>query len=448
MNRKISDLTSGPLASQILIFSLPLMLSNALQVMFNMADLAVLGQYVGSHALGAVGSTTILVSLFTGLLIGMGTGINILTAVAIGAKRRKDIVCTVHTAAVVSLIYGLLLMMLGVCFTRPILELLHTKEELIEDAVRYLHIYCLGMPGTALYNFGNAVYSAAGNTRRPLFFLTLAGAVNVILNLFFVLVMHMTVDGVAVASITSQYISGILLVATLFFAKEDFQLRFSHLQHMNRRKAKQILGIGLPAGCQNAIFALANLFIQYGVNSFDATLVSGNSAAANADALVYDTMAAFYTACASFMGQNLGAKKRERVRNSYLICLGYSFGLGLGIGLLLELFGRQFLGFFTTDAAVVDAGMKRLTIMGFSYCISAFMDCTIYANRALGKSVIPMIIVILGSCVFRIAWVYTIFAWYQTIPSLYLLYSASWTLTAAAEILYFRQVYRKRMALL
>ncbi len=448
MNRRNSDLTTGPLARQILVFSLPLMLSNALQVMFNMADVAVLGRFVGSNALGAVGSTTILVSLFTGLLIGMSAGINILTALHIGAKHRRDVVRTVHTAAVVSLIYGTFLMVIGIVFARSILELLHTKNELIDDAVRYLRIYSLGMPGMALYNFGNAVYSAAGNTRRPLVFLTMAGVVNVILNLFFVLVMHMTVDGVALASITSQYISGILLVTTLFFTKENYRMRFSYLRHINGQKAKQILGIGVPAGCQNAIFALANLFIQYGVNSFDAVMVSGNSAATNADALVYDTMAAFYTACASFMGQNLGAKNRERVRNSYLICLGYSFGLGLGLGLLLEIFGRQFLGCFTADSAVVDAGMKRLTIMGFSYCISAFMDCTIYANRAFGKSVVPMVIVILGSCVFRVAWAYTVFAWYRTIPSLYLLYSVSWTLTAVAEILYFRQVYRQRMALL
>ncbi|MCD8121403.1 MAG: MATE family efflux transporter [Clostridiales bacterium] len=448
MNRRNSDLTTGPLARQILAFSIPLMLSNALQVMFNMADVAVLGQFVGSGALGSVGSTTILVSLFTGLLIGMSVGINILTALHIGAKHRRDVVRTVHTAAVVSLIYGTFLMVVGVVFARSILELLHTKEELIEDAVRYLRIYSLGMPGVALYNFGNAVYSAAGNTRRPLVFLTMAGVVNVILNLFFVLVMHMTVDGVALASITSQYISGILLVTTLFFTKENYRMHFSYLRHFNGQKAKQILGIGVPAGCQNAIFALANLFIQYGVNSFDAVMVSGNSAAANADALVYDTMAAFYTACASFMGQNLGAKNRERVRNSYLICLGYSFGLGLGLGVLLEIFGRQFLGFFTTDTAVIDTGMKRLTIMGFSYCISAFMDCAIYANRALGKSVVPMVIVILGSCVFRVAWVYTVFAWYRTIPSLYLLYSVSWILTGIAETLYLRHVYRERMALL
>lgn len=206
--------------------------------------------------------------------------------------------------------------------------------------------------------------------------------------------------------------------------------------------AGYLIQIGLPAGLQNGIFQVANLFIQAGVNTFDATMVAGNSAAANADALLYDSMAAFYTACGSFMGQNYGAGKRKRVRNSYLVSLAYSFGIGTIGGIALVIFGRQFLGLFTNDPAVVDAGMKRLTIMGFSYGFSAFMDSAIAASRALGKSVIPTVIVIIGSCIFRMVWVNTVFAYFKTIPSLYLLYIFSWGITAVVEIIYWVYVYR------
>ena len=219
-------------------------------------------------------------------------------------------------------------------------------------------------------------------------------------------------------------------------------LRFKEVR-LDARKAREILALGVPSGGQNAIFAIANLFIQAGVNSFDATVVAGNAAAANADGLIYDVMAAFYTACASFMSQNLGAGRRERVIRSYFISLGYSFFAGGILGMTLLLFGRPFLSLFTNDPAVAQAGMERLTIMSFSYAVSALMDCTIAASRGLGKSVVPMIIVIMGSCVFRVAWVYTVFAYFHTITSLYLLYIFSWTITGVAEALYFARCYRR-----
>ena len=211
--------------------------------------------------------------------------------------------------------------------------------------------------------------------------------------------------------------------------------------------AERILMLGVPAGLQNAIFAIANLFIQAGVNSFDSLMVKGNSAAANADAMVYDAMAAFYMACASFMSQNYGAGKLDRVKKSYFIALAYSFGLGAVLGGGLLVFGRQFLALFTTESAVIDAGMKRIMVMGWAYCTSAFMDCTIAASRGLGKTVIPTVIVVLGSCVFRVIWVYTIFAHFHTIPALYLLYPCSWILTALAEIAYFASCYKRAMAI-
>ena len=441
------DMTRGPLAKQILTFSLPLICSNLLQVLFNLADLAVVGQFVGATALGSVGSTTTLVTMFTGFLIGLGGGINVLAARFYGARDNIRFGKLLHTAAILSLSLGILLSIFGVTCARPIFQLLKTKDDLIDGAALYLRIYLLGMPGLALYNFGSAILSALGDTRRPLRFLTFAGVLNIVLNLFFVLVVRMEVAGVALASIISQYLSAVLILIALTKNDAPFALKKSALR-LDRTSALEIIRLGIPAGLQNCIFAMANLFIQVGVNSFSSTMVAGNSAAANADSLIYDVMAAFYTACASFMGQNYGARNRERIRKSYFISLAYSFAVGLMLGLLLELFGRQFLGLFSPEPDVIDAGMRRLTIMGFSYGFSAFMDCTIAASRALGKSLVPTVMVILGSCVFRIIWVYTVFAWFQTIPSLYLVYICSWTITAIAEIAYFASVYKKQVATL
>lgn len=439
------DLTKGNLWKQIFVFSLPLMISNLLQVLFNMADIAVVGRFAGSIALGAVGSTTTLVTLFTGFLIGMAGGVNVLIARYLGAKRPKEVEDATHTAVMICLLTGIVIMAAGLLFAYDILSLLHTKDELIAGAALYLRIYFLGMPALAIYNYGNAVFSAVGNTKKPLYYLTAAGMINIILNLFFVIVCKLDVAGVALASVISQYISAILILGSLFRSKEVYGLCLSKLR-LNGKMASAILTIGLPSAVQYGIFQLANLFIQFGVNTFDATMVAGNSAAANADGLVYDVMAAFYTACSSFIGQNYGARDKERVRKTYWITLTYSFGAGVVIGLALELFGRQFLGLFTPEAAVIDAGMKRLVIMGFSYAFSAFMDNAIAASRGLGKSVVPTVIVIMGSCVFQIIWVYTVFAYFGTIPSLYLLYIFSWSITAIVEMIYFRKVYRRQMA--
>ena len=447
MKQNMQDLTEGSLGKKILIFSVPLMLSNLLQVLFNMADIAVIGQFAGSLSLGAVGSTATLVTMFTGFLIGLSGGINVLTALYYGAKDRESLSKTIHSAALVSLIMGVLLLVLGVGLSEWMLTMLKTREELLDKAVLYLRIYYLGMPALAIYNFGNAVYSAVGNTKKPLYYLGFSGVLNIILNLFFVIVCHMDVAGVALASIISQYVSAVLILQALLRSKDIYALHPGKLR-MDRELTRDILKLGMPSGLQNVIFQFANSFVQMGVNSFDATMVAGNSAAINADAMVYDVMAAFYTACGSFMGQNYGAGKKKRVRNSYLISLAYSFGIGLILGVSLVIFGRSFLSLFTRDAAVMDAGMYRLTIMGFSYCISAFMDCTIAAARAMGKSIAPMFIVIMGSCVFRVIWVYTVFAYFHTIPSLYLLYVFSWSITAVAEILYFIRIYKQKMALL
>lgn len=442
MKKHELDLCTGSLWKKIFIYSVPLMFSNILQVVFNMSDIAVVGKFSGPTALGAVGSTSILITLFTGILIGLGSGVNALTALYIGSKSQKNIQETVHTAFIICFAFGLLITTLGILFSHPILNMMHTKPELMEGALLYLRVYLLGMPALAIYNFGNAVLSAAGDTKRPLYYLMIAGIINVLLNLFFVIFCDLSVLGVALASIISQYLSAILLLILLFRGKENFSLQWSNIK-LEPNKAKQILRIGLPTAFQFAIFALANLFVQASVNSFDHVMVEGNSAAANADPLVYDMMSAIYTACASFIAQNYGANKKDRIMKSFLICLFYSFVMGLLLGVGIYLFRYPFLSLFTNDQAVIEAGVVRLSVMALSYGISALMDCPIAASRGLGKSVIPTIIVILGSCVFRILWVYTVFAYLGTIVSLYLLYVTSWLVTAIPEIIYYARLYKK-----
>ena len=445
MKSTARSLTEGPLARQILMVSLPLALSNLLQVLFNMSDVAVVGRFAGSTALGSVGSTSIFVTLFTGFLIGLGNGINVLVARFYGARNAESVHKTVHSALLVSLVAGVLLLVVGLFGSPALLRLLNTKEDLLPGAILYLRVYFLGMPALALYNYGNAVFSAIGETQKPLRYLSFAGVLNILLNLFFVIVCKLDVAGVALASTIAQCVSAGLILRALTRVQDSYALHLREIR-FDPNMTRRILMLGLPAGFQNAIFAIANLFIQAGVNSFDSLMVKGNSAAANADALIYDAMAAVYMACASFMSQNYGAGKADRVKKSYLISLAYSFGVGLVLGGALWLFGREFLALFTTEPAVIDAGMKRVGVMAMAYCISAFMDCTIAASRGLGKTVVPTIIVIMGSCVFRVVWVYTIFARIHTIPSLYLLYPCSWALTAVAEMVYFVGSYKKCMA--
>lgn len=442
MDTAVKDLTKGSLWSGIFFFSLPLIMSNLLQILFNMSDIAVVGRFSGAIALGAVGSTTTLVSLFTSFLIGIGGGVNVIVAQALGRGDSQDIRRSVHTALLLCIAIGIIVMIFGELANKWILEVLKTKEELIAGAMVYLRIYFLGMPALAVYNFGNAVFSAAGDTRKPLLFLSIAGVLNIILNLFFVIVLKIDVAGVAIASITSQYFSATAVIIALMRLKGDHGLRPEYLK-ADPLKAKKLLYLCLPAGIQNAIFQIANLFVQFGVNSFSATVVAGNAAAQNADGLSYDVSAAFYTACGSYIGQNYGAGNVKRIKKAYYISLLYAFVSGTAIGIALAVFSDSFLSLFTNDPEVLAAGRYRLTVMGFSYGFSAFMDNAIAASRGLGKGVAPTVIVILGSCVFRIVWIFTVFAHFKTITSLYLLYIFSWSITGLAEALYFHKSYRE-----
>ena len=435
-------MTEGSLYKNIFAFSVPLIFSQLLQVLFNMADVAVVGKFSSAMALGSVGSTSTLVTLFTGFLIGLGNGVNVRVAQYLGAQRDEDTRRCVHTALILCTLMGLLIAALCLLLAAPMLELLKTKDDLLPGAVLYFRIYALGMPALGIFNFGNAVLSATGDTKRPLAYLVIAGVLNVILNLFFVIVCGMAADGVALASILSQYVSAILILIHMARLRNSCCLEFKALT-LSIGETRRILGLGIPSGIQNAIFAIANLFIQVGVNSFDSTIVSGNSAAVNVDNVIYNVMAAFYTGCSTFMGQNWGAGKKNRMLKSYYISLGYSFLIAAVLSAAFWLCAEPFLYIFTNDADVVATGIDRMRIMCFSYAISAFMDCTIAACRGLGRSLIPTIIVVLGSCVFRVIWVYTIFAHFHTIPSLYLLYPFSWILTAAAEIGYFIHCFRR-----
>ena len=321
----------------------------------------------------------------------------------------------------------------GLVGSRTLLKLLNTKPELLDKASLYMGIYFCGMPALALYNFGNAVYSAIGDTKKPLIFLLISGILNVVLNLFFVIVCHLDVAGVAIASILSQYLSAFLILFTLFRSKEIFGLRLKELR-LTGKNAREILTLGIPSGIQNGIFYAANLFIQMGVNSFDTIMVAGNSAAANADGLLHRLLQLYWP--------ELRSRGHEKVKKSYHICMSFSFGIGMAMGLSLVFFGPTFLSLFTSDPAVVAAGMKRLTIMGICYGFSAFMDNAIAGCRGLGKSFWPMVMVIIGSVIFRIIWVYTVFAYFHTILSLYLLYIFSWAITAVFENWYFIKTYR------
>ena len=443
----VHRLTSGPLAKQILRFSLPLIFSNVLQVLFNMSDVAVVGRFAGASALGSVGSCSILVSLFTGFLIGMGSGVNVLAARYYGAENHPALRQTVHTSVLVCTAMGFLILLLGLLFSRPLLVLLHTRDDLMEGAARYLRIYFLGMPAMALYNYGNGIFSAVGDTKRPLAYLLIAGVLNVTLNLFFVIVCRLDVTGVALASVISQYISAALIMAALLRTDEEYGLKPAEIR-FSRPYAVSVLQLGIPAGVQSAIFSIANLFIQSGVNSFSSAMVEGNAAANNGDLLIFNVLNAFYIACSSFISQNFGAGKKDRVLKSYFLCMAYALAASLVLGGLYIVFGRQFLALFTTEPEVIECGMQRIRIMAMAFSLSVLMDGTTAASRGLGRTLLPVAFTILGSCVFRIIWIYTVFAHFGTVRSLFLVYVFSWIITAAAQVPYFIHCYKTQMKII
>ena len=436
------DMCDGPLLSKILLFSVPLMMSGILQLLFNAADIIVVGRFAGSSALAAVGSTSSLINLLINVFVGLSVGVNVLVAKYYGGQREKDMSETVHTAVLTSLLSGLFLVILGGIAARPLLHLMGTPDDVLDQAVLYMRIYFLGMPVLMVYNFGAAILRAIGDTRRPLYFLFMAGVVNVALNLFFVIGLGMGVDGVGWATVISEHVSALLVLKSLMEAPGALKLNLKELR-IHPKKLKRIVKIGLPAGMQGAIFSISNVLIQSSVNSFGSIAMAGNTASANIEGFVYTAMNAVYQTNLSFTSQNLGGRKYSRINRIMYICLAVVTVVGITLGITAVLAGDLLLGIYSSDAQVLRYGMLRLEIICGTYFLCGIMDCMVGSLRGLGYSVIPMFVSLTGACGFRVLWVFTVFAPYRSLDVLYLSYPVSWAITAIAHMITFRKIRRK-----
>lgn len=432
------DMCNGPILKKMLLFAVPLMLSSILQLLFNAADIVVVGRFAGDDSLAAVGSTSSLINLLTNLFIGLSVGANVLVARYFGAKKEDELKETVHTAMTLSIIGGVILTIIGIVGAPVILSWMQTPPEVLSLAVIYLRVYFVGMTAMMVYNFGSSILRAIGDTKRPLYFLTIAGIVNVGLNLIFVIVFHWGVFGVGFATTISQIISALLVLRCMIKEQGGIHLDLKCLG-INRGKLLQIMQIGLPAGFQGMLFSLSNVVIQSSVNSFGATVVAGNSAASNIEGFVYVGMNAFYQAAISFMGQNVGAGKYSRVNKILISAETCVIAVGLILGTVVVLFAEPLLGIYTDSPAVVQAGVVRLSIICSIYCLCGMMDVMVGALRGLGYSIAPMIVSLLGACVFRLVWIATVFQMdrFHTIETVYISYPISWTLTFFAHLLTF-----------
>ena len=439
------DMTSGPLLKKILIFSVPLMLSGILQLLFNAADIIVVGQFTGSSALAAVGSTSSLINLFVNVFIGFSIGANVLVAQYFGARDEKNVHETVHTSILLAIICGLILIVAGISLAPPMLELMDTPDEVLGQAVLYMRIYFVGMPATLVYNFGAAILRAVGDTRRPLYYLFVAGCVNVVLNLFFVVVCGRGVDGVAIATVISQVISAALIVRCLVKSDGMYRLNLSMLK-LHRQKVIQIARIGLPAGFQGAIFSISNVLIQSSVNSFGSIAMAGNTAASNIEGFIYTCMNAVYQTSFSFTSQNLGAGKIKRISRILVECLVVVFLVGAVMGFLAYTFGAELLRIYSTDPEVIENGLHRMRVICQTYYLCGMMDVTVGALRGLGYSVMPMLVSLAGVCGVRIVWIFTAFVWSRSLFTLYISYPISWGATFVIHLICFAVVYRKLKA--
>lgn len=436
------DMCNGPVLKKILIFSIPLMLSGVLQLLFNAADIIVVGRFAGSQSLAAVGSTTALINLLINIFIGLSVGANVVVARAYGGRRDKDVSEAVHTAIAVSIVSGVILIVMGFVFSKLMLELMGTPDDVIDKAVLYMRIYFAGMPVVMLYNFGSAILRAVGDTRRPLYFLTIAGVVNIVLNLFFVIVMNLDVAGVALATVLSQCISAGLVLRCLAKSEGGLKLELSKIK-IHRKKMFQIFKIGLPAGMQGAIFSVSNVLIQSSVNSFGSIAMAGNAASANIEGFVYNAMNAVYQTNLSFTSQNIGGKKYTRVNKILFTCLGTVTVVGMILGFGAYAIGDELLLIYSTDPEVIRFGMLRMSIIATTYFTCGWMDTMVGSLRGMGYSVLPMIVSLTGACGLRILWIFTIFAQQRTLTSLYISYPVSWVITAGVHMLCYFLIKRK-----
>ncbi len=436
------DMCNGPLAGKIVLFYLPLMLSGILQLLFNAADIVVVGKFAGDEALAAVGSTSSLINLLVNVFIGISIGANVLVSRYYGAGQKKELHDTVHTAILISLICGVLLIFVGYFLSYPVLYRMNTPEDVISLSVLYIRIYFAGMPVMMLYNFGSAVLRAVGDTKRPLYYLLAAGVINVILNLIFVIVFHMGVAGVAAATIISQGVSAALVVRCLMQSDADYKLNLKELK-LNKDKVIKMFQIGLPAGMQGALFSISNVLIQSSVNSFGKIAMAGNTASGNIEGFVYTSMNALSQAATSFVGQNHGAKKYDRILKSTLICLGMVIAVGVIFGNGVFLCGRSLLSLYTDNPEAIKFGVLRLGIISTTYCLCGVMDVMVGSIRGMGYGIMPMLVSLTGACLFRIIWIYTVFRKIHTLQCLYLSYPISWALTFTAHVVCFCIVFGK-----
>lgn len=436
------DMCSGPILKKILIFSIPLMLSGVLQLLFNAADVIVVGRFAGSQSLAAVGSTTALINLLINIFIGLSVGANVVVARAYGGRRDKDVSEAVHTAIAISIVSGVILIIMGFAFSRFMLELMGTPDDVLDKAALYMRIYFSGMPVIMLYNFGSAILRAVGDTRRPLYYLSAAGVVNIVLNLFFVIVMKLDVAGVALATVISQCISAGLVLRCLAKSEGGLKLELKKIK-IHKKKMFQIFKIGLPAGMQGAIFSVSNVLIQSSVNSFGSIAMAGNAASANIEGFVYNAMNAVYQTNLSFTSQNIGGGKYTRINRILFTCLGTVTAVGMLLGFGAFAAGESLLRIYSTDPEVIRFGMLRMSIIATTYFTCGWMDTMVGSLRGIGYSVLPMIVSLTGACGLRILWIFTIFAQQRTLTSLYISYPVSWIITASVHLLCYFLIKRK-----
>ena len=436
------DMCNGPILGKVLTYSIPLMLSGVLQLLFNAADVIVVGRFAGSQSLAAVGSTSSLINLLINVFIGLSIGANVLVARYYGAKNDRDMSETIHTAITVSLMSGLFLVFLGLFTSRFWLELMGTPDDVIDKSTIYMRIYFAGMPATMVYNFGSAILRAIGDTKRPLYFLTVAGVINAALNIFFVTQLQMDVAGVALATVISQCISAFLVIRCLMHSEGAMKLSLSRLG-VNRRKLLLIIKVGLPAGIQGAIFAISNVLIQSSVNSFGSIAMAGYTAANNVLGFLYTSVNSVTQACMSFTSQNYGVGKYKRMDKVLIDCLILSSGIALVMGGGAYLFGTEILQIYTGDPEVIRCGMEILSITTVPYFLCGIMDLFPGALRGMGCSAVPMILSVIGTVGTRIVWIFGIFPRHRSLYVLFISYPGSWIITIILQVICYLIVRKK-----
>ncbi|MBE6783655.1 MAG: MATE family efflux transporter [Ruminococcaceae bacterium] len=421
-------MTKGPFLKKILIFSLPLMLTGLLQMVYNTADIVVVGRFAGSEALAAVGATSSLINLILNVFLGMAMGSGVMSARYIGAEDDNRLEKCIHTALLLGLISGVAVGIFGFCMAEKLLILMDSPADVLPLSKKYLQIYFLGAPASLVYNFGAAIVRSTGDTKRPLYILSATGIVNIVLNLVLVIVFKLNVAGVAIATIVAQYISAVLIIIRLLKFDGACRLHFSKLR-INAREMKKILLIGVPAGVQNSLFSFSNVIIQSTVNSFGSTVMSGVTAASNVEGIVYTCTNAISQTTMTFSSQNMGARKYENIGKIYMRCLLLSALIGGGLCLFGVIFKNQAIGIFSADPAVIKIGAERLAIVLPFHVLCSLMDVGGGQLRGMGRSFEPMIITLLGSCGIRLLWVFVFFPKNPTLTYLYMTYPVSWSIT-------------------